>query len=67
MPAGLTAVAATDRESFDTVVERRTPTVGNLLQGQDGWLFPVRVPVVRDGRAKYVLTAVLTPATLARA
>jgi len=51
-----------DRASFDRVVETRAPAVGNLARGHDGrWLFPVRVPVVRDRELRYVLTAVVKP------
>ena len=40
----------------------RAPTVGNLTRGVDGaLLFPVRVPVLRDGELRYVLTAVVKP------
>jgi signal transduction histidine kinase/ActR/RegA family two-component response regulator len=41
--------------------------LGDLVQGWiDGsWAFPVRVPVVRDGNVKYVLTATLTGDALA--
>src|SRR5207249_10449533 len=36
--------------SFDTVVRTRAPAVGNLAKGLDGsLLFPVRVPVLRNG------------------
>ena len=51
-----------ERASFDRVVETRAPAVGNLARGHDGrWLFPVRVPVVRDRELRYVLTAVVKP------
>ena len=43
-------------DSFDRVVKTRQPVVGSLAQGFGGqWLFPVRVPVVRDGKLKFVL------------
>jgi len=52
----------TDRASFDRVVSTRAPGVGSLAQSPDGaLLFPVRVPVVRNGAVKYVLTAVVKP------
>src|SRR5206468_1760361 len=48
--------------SFDTVVRTRAPAVGNLAKGLDGsLLFPVRVPVLRNGELRYVLTAVVKP------
>jgi signal transduction histidine kinase/CheY-like chemotaxis protein len=51
-----------DSESFDQVVERRKPIVGYLKRGPDGaWGIPVRLPVVRDGELRYVLTAFLAP------
>jgi signal transduction histidine kinase/ActR/RegA family two-component response regulator len=51
-----------DRESFDRVIRTGAPVVGNLVKGADGGLqFPVRVPVLRKGQIRYVLTAVVKP------
>ncbi|OJH39713.1 hybrid sensor histidine kinase/response regulator [Cystobacter ferrugineus] len=57
-----------ERESFARVLETRQPLVGNLVVGQGArkqLAFPVRVPVVREGVLRYVLTAVITPQSLA--
>jgi len=60
--AGSQIPPISDRESFDRVIRTRTPVVGNLVKGADGVLqFPVRVPVVRKGEIRYVLTAVVKP------
>jgi signal transduction histidine kinase/ActR/RegA family two-component response regulator len=51
-----------ERASFDRVVSTRAPAVGNLAKAIDGaLLFPVRVPVIRNGELRYVLTAIVKP------
>jgi signal transduction histidine kinase/ActR/RegA family two-component response regulator len=51
-----------ERESFDRVLRTHAPAVGNLATGTRGnLLFPVRVPVVRNGELRYVLTALVKP------
>jgi signal transduction histidine kinase len=66
-PLGSSLPVANDPDSLRRVVETRQPAVGDLAQGRiDGkWAFPVRVPVVRDGNVKYVLTATLGADALA--
>jgi signal transduction histidine kinase/CheY-like chemotaxis protein len=47
-------------DSFGRVVESRRAAVGNLAnRPQEGWVFPVRVPVLREGEVKYVLSALV--------
>jgi len=54
-----------ERESFDAVVKTQQPTVGFLRKGPGGaYAFPVRVPITRDGKVRYVVTAVLEPRTI---
>jgi signal transduction histidine kinase/ActR/RegA family two-component response regulator len=54
--------AVRDRESFEQVIETGKPTVGYLTKRPDGmYTFPVRVPVVRGRKLRYVLTAMLRP------
>jgi signal transduction histidine kinase/ActR/RegA family two-component response regulator len=54
-----------DRESFGRVLQTQTATTGNLTRGpQADWFFPVRVPVLRDGAVKFVLSAIITPETI---
>lgn len=49
-------------ESFHAIVVAQRPVVGHLWLGQRGvWGVPVRVPVFRNGRLRFVLTAVLKP------
>jgi signal transduction histidine kinase/CheY-like chemotaxis protein len=49
------------------VVETQQSTVGDLASSSltRNLAFPVRVPVIRDGMLRYVLTAVITPKALA--
>jgi signal transduction histidine kinase/ActR/RegA family two-component response regulator len=66
-PLGTQLPLVNEPDSLRRVVETRQPVLGDLAQGQlDGsWAFPVRVPVVREGNVKYVLTATLTADALA--
>jgi signal transduction histidine kinase/ActR/RegA family two-component response regulator len=66
-PLGSVLPEANDPESLRRAVETRQPVLGDLTQGRiDGtWGFPVRVPVLRDGNVKYVLTATLSADALA--
>src|SRR5262245_37530951 len=51
-----------ERASFERMVQSRLPTVGPLSKGPFGRVaFTVRVPVMREGRLRYVLTAVVKP------
>ncbi|HEY0171792.1 MAG TPA: ATP-binding protein, partial [Pyrinomonadaceae bacterium] len=66
-PWGAPLPAATEPESFRRAAELRRPTVGNVTPGRlrQTLGFPVRVPVTRGGELRYVLTAVITPDSLA--
>jgi signal transduction histidine kinase len=56
-----------ERDSFDAVVATLQPAIGNVASGPGGrFLFPVRVPVVRDGKLRYVLNALVKPDALRR-
>ncbi len=51
-----------EEESFWEAVATRKPVVGQLGRGPSGTLaMPVRLPIVRNGELKYVLTAAVTP------
>jgi len=55
-----------DKRSLDDLLRRPVPTVGPLTRGPRGNLaFPVRVPVIREGKVHYVLTAVVRPEAIA--
>ncbi len=56
-----------DADSLGRAVETKRPAVGGITQGKlrPGFTFSVRVPVMRDGEVRYVLTAVITPNALA--
>jgi signal transduction histidine kinase/ActR/RegA family two-component response regulator len=61
-PFGAARPPVVDRESFDRTVRTRKPAVGNLAKGPAGNIgFRVRSPVMRDGKLRYVLTAVVMP------
>jgi len=65
-PFGTSLPLANEPKSVGRVVETQQPTVGYLtfsrLKGK--WAFPVRVPVIRDGKLQYVLTALITSEAL---
>jgi signal transduction histidine kinase len=65
-PWGTKLPGANEPASLKRVVETGRPLVGDLVPGgeQEILAFPVRVPVVRGGAMRYVLTAVMTPEAL---
>jgi signal transduction histidine kinase/ActR/RegA family two-component response regulator len=63
VPPGEPMPPVAEPESLARVRETLRPTVGNLAVGQgprNQLAVPLRVPVVRDGKLRYVLTAVLS-------
>lgn len=51
-----------ESSSFADVVRTQAPVVGPMAAGPRGNIgYPVRVPVMRDGELKYVLTAIVNP------
>lgn len=65
-PFGKLLPKAIDLESVERVSRTHKLVVGNLTNGRGGNLgFPVRVPVLRNGKLRYILTAVITPKALA--
>ncbi|HJV61502.1 MAG TPA: ATP-binding protein, partial [Albitalea sp.] len=61
-PQGRADLAIAEPGSFDELVQTHSGIVGAMRRGQRGEFgIPVRVPVVRDGHLRYVLTAVLNP------
>jgi signal transduction histidine kinase len=51
-----------ERESFELAVRTGTPVIGYLARGVGGqFAVPVRVPVMRAGEVRYVLTAAVKP------
>jgi signal transduction histidine kinase len=52
----------TELESFRQVVATHQPVIGQLSPGPgNAWGIPVRVPVMRNGKLRYVLTGVMKP------
>ncbi len=67
-PPGAELPMTLERESFEQVLRTEKPAVGRLVQGSVTQRpeFSVRVPVVRGGVTKYVLSAVVKPETISR-
>ena len=66
IPIGQPLRPGSEPDSVRDVVDTRRPAVGPLMAGRGPQLgFPIRVPVERDGRLLYVLTAVVEPDALA--
>jgi signal transduction histidine kinase len=62
-PPGRTVVV--ERASFDIAVATRRPALGNIARGPRGrHLFPVRVPVVYDGKLRYIVNALVDPSAM---
>lgn len=63
LPFGAGLPETVERRSFDDTVRTAEPRVGYLSQGAISGLyaFPIRVPVVRNGAPKYILSAVVRP------
>ncbi len=65
-PPGSPPWRVPEMASLEEAVRARTPVVGPLGLGPRGEPgFTVRVPVVRDGQVRYVLSAILAPEVLA--
>jgi PAS domain S-box-containing protein len=65
-PFGTQLPNIVERQSFDQVLQRQKPTVGQLSQGPlvNQPAFTVRVPVIRKGVVRYVLTAIVDPRSI---
>jgi signal transduction histidine kinase/ActR/RegA family two-component response regulator len=64
-PLGSALPEVLERPSFDAVIATRQPALGDLvtgLSGKEG--VAVRVPVMRDGVLRYVLSAIVKPESL---
>ncbi|HYX65254.1 MAG TPA: ATP-binding protein [Burkholderiales bacterium] len=62
LPYGERLPPLVDRPSFEEVRRSGLPVIGALSRGPQGaWGVPVRVPVLRGGEVRYVLTAAVRP------
>ena len=63
--SALPAIPSED-SSLARVVETRRPAVGDMVMGPTTrrWDFAVRVPIIRKGAIKYILSAVINPDSL---
>jgi signal transduction histidine kinase/ActR/RegA family two-component response regulator len=51
-----------DTASFDAVVNGARPEIGHVAAGPRGnWAVPMRLPILRDGAVRYILTAPIRP------
>ena len=65
IPAGDPLPRTVQKDTLDEVARTGKPLVGQLTRGPVvGWAVPVRVPVMHDGRVRYVLTAAVSPDSL---
>jgi len=61
-PVGAALPETAEGPSVVHVLREAKPAVGTLARGlQGGYSFALRVPVIRDGELRYVLSAVLSP------
>ena len=61
-PAGEKLPPVVDLPSLQAAVRTSAPVIGGLSAGPRGdYAIPVRVPVIRDGEVRYVLTAAMKP------
>ena len=60
-PLGSTDVRIVDPPSLARTISTGVPSVGRLLAGRTQAAFPVRMPVFRDGKLAYVITAAVLP------
>jgi len=68
-PYGTPLPHIAEMESLRRLLKTGEPTVGTLARGRVTglWAFPVRVPVRRNGKIRFVLTAAITPEALTQA
>jgi signal transduction histidine kinase/ActR/RegA family two-component response regulator len=66
-PLGADLPTIAEQASFNSVLRTGRPAVGQLAQGLGKrYAFAVRVPVIRLGAIKYVLTAVVDPQSISQ-
>jgi two-component system, NarL family, sensor histidine kinase UhpB len=63
LPYGSPAAPQVDQDSLERALERRTPQIGNVAVGPaiDRAATRVRVPIVTDGKVRYVISVPLKP------
>jgi signal transduction histidine kinase len=69
LPWGMALRDVVEPGSFHRVVSSRQPVVGSVRHppaGGSEFVFPIRVPVVRDGEVKYALSAIVNVESLER-
>ena len=62
VPFGERPGPLSERNSFEEALRSGLPVIGALARGPQGvWAVPVRVPILRQGVVRYVLTAAVRP------
>ncbi len=62
VPFGKPLPTLVGQESFDKVLRTKKAAILELVKGPKGrWTFGIRVPVLRRGEVKYVLSAIIDP------
>lgn len=64
VPWGQPITSPIETSSIAEVVRTQQPTLGRLIHDGSQWSFAVRVPVMRDGQVKYVLSAWIPASSL---
>jgi len=60
VPFGKPLPPLVGKESFEKVLQTKKPAILELVKGPKGrWTFGIRVPVLRRGEVKYVLSAII--------
>ena len=66
-PMGRALPPIVEQGSFQRVVKSHAPAIGDLARGARGeYAVPARVPVLRDGELRYVVTAAIRPQAIAK-
>lgn len=66
-PWGTPLPPVLERQTFEDALRSGKPAVAPVTRTRDGrWAFAVRVPVLRNGRLRYVLTAAISTEGLSR-
>jgi signal transduction histidine kinase/ActR/RegA family two-component response regulator len=64
-PAGAEMPQSPDPAAVAAVAQSGKAAIGNLVKGRRGWSFALRVPIVRDGKVHYVVSAIVDPSSIA--
>jgi signal transduction histidine kinase/ActR/RegA family two-component response regulator len=63
-PPGAQLPASPDPGAVAAVAQSGRPVVGSLVKGRRGWSFALRVPLEKDGKVRYVVSAIVDPSSI---